>query len=87
MPPTPPDAKYDGMDPWQTSVETRLGQLHGSVEKLGEKIDAKTTAIESKIDSNFKWLIGAYALGFVALAGMMISGYLLLADKIGSLAH
>lgn len=76
LPPSPPSATYEGMDPWQSSVESRLGQLHGSVEKLSERMD-----------SNFKWLLGAYGVGFVVLAGMMISGYLLLADKIGHLAH
>lgn len=66
----------DPMDPWQTSVETRLGQLHSSIDRLGDRVD-----------SNFKWLLGAYGVGFVTLAGMMVAGYLMLADKIDMLAR
>lgn len=69
----------DGMDPWQTSVETRLGQIHTALE--GTRKD-----LGERIDSNFKWLLGAYGAGFVILAGMMVAGYLLLADKIAAIS-
>lgn len=50
----------DGMDLWQQSVETRLGQLHAD---LGE--------VSKKLDSRFLWLLGAFAAGFLALMSMI----------------
>ena len=29
----------EGMDPWQQTVETRLGQLHNALRDLGKKVD------------------------------------------------
>lgn len=68
------DGTFDGMDPWQTTVETRLGQLHSDV-----------SGLRKAVESNFRWLLGAYGAGFVILAGMLISGYLMLADKLDAL--
>lgn len=64
-------AHYGSMDPWQASVESRLTELRDDVRDLG-----------GKIDSNFKWVIG----GFVTLAGMIVSSYLLLAEKIAAIS-
>ena len=65
----------DGMDPWQQTVETRLGELRADVRSLGDKLDSK-----------FLWLMGAFGAGFIALAGMMMAGYLRLSDAISLLA-
>jgi len=75
------------MDPWQTSVETRLGQVHGSLERLGDKLDSNATSLSGKIDSNFRWLLGAYGIGMATVFGALIASYLLLADKIAALPH
>lgn len=48
-----------GMDPWQSSVETRLGQLHTGIEGL-----------RSDLNTKFLWLLGAIAASFVAIAGL-----------------
>lgn len=61
------DGTYDGMDPWQQSVENRLGQLHTDVRDLGKKVDA-----------NLMWMLG----GFITVLGALGSGFLWLADKL-----
>lgn len=62
LPPVPPSAILGGMDPWQSSVETRLGQLHTGIEGL-----------RSDLNTKFLWLLGAFGAGFIALAGLIIS--------------
>lgn len=69
------DGTSGGMDPWQTSVESRLGQLH-----------TDNSELRSALDSRFLWLLSAFAAGFIVLGGMMIVGYLNLADKIDKVA-
>jgi len=76
-----------GMDAWQTSVETRLGQLHGDLSGLSDKLDTQVDRLNDKIDNRFFWLLGTMGAGFVTLAGMMIAGYLKLADAIAVLPH
>lgn len=49
------DGTSDGMDPWQQSVETRLG------------------ALEGKLDNHLKWLLIAFAGGFIALGGLVLN--------------
>ena len=56
-----------GMDAWQQTVETRLGDLREDVRDLR---------------SDFRWTWGGLALGFVTLGGMLIAGYLRLADQL-----
>jgi hypothetical protein len=74
------DGTSGGMDSWQASVESRLGQLHTDVTEMRKDLGGK-------IDSNFKVLLGFYGGGFVILGGMIIVGYLRLADLIVALHH
>lgn len=57
----------DGMDPWQQTVETRLGQLHTDIRDVGKKVDA-----------HLFWTIGGFFTVLASLAG----GFLWLADKL-----
>lgn len=57
----------DGMDPWQQTVETRLGQLHADIRDVGKKVDA-----------HLFWTIGGFFTVLASLAG----GFLWLADKL-----
>jgi hypothetical protein len=54
-----------GMDPWQASVENRLGQLHEDVRGVRTRIDGVSSELGGKIYRNFKlnWT-GIMALGF-----------------------
>lgn len=76
----------DGMDAWQTSVESRLGQLHSDVSSLRTDLNGRIDGLSDRVDSNFKWLLGIYGAGFLTLAGMIIVGYLKLSDQIGDVA-
>jgi len=61
----------DGMGPWETSVETRLGSLGASVDRLGDRMDLR-----------FDTLIKAYAAGFVFVILAFAGGYFALSEKI-----
>lgn len=67
---------YDGMDPWQQTIETRLGELRMDVRGLGEKID-----------NRFFWLLGVFGGGFMAVLVALATGYLRLSDAIAALPH
>ena len=77
------------MDAWQTSVESRLGEirteihdLRGEISRLDIKIDGTTESLRRLIDSNFKWVLGAMASAFVVTVSAMASGFFWLADKL-----
>lgn len=82
-----------GMDPWQTSVETRLGQLHADVSQLRTDLLGRIDAVDGrlggrlddldrKIDNRFFWLLGTMGAGFVSLLGL----YLKLSDQLADIA-
>lgn len=62
-----PGGTSGGMDPWQQTVETRLGQLHTDIRDVGKKVDAQLL-----------WTIG----GFFAVLTSLAAGFLWLADKL-----
>lgn len=64
----------DGMDPWQQTVETRLGELRTDVRDLGKKVDG-----------HFMALMAALGTGFLILGGGLITAYLRLADAIAAI--
>lgn len=49
-----------GMDAWQQSVETRLGDLSTDIRDLGKKVDGLTM-----------WIVGAIATGFLVVLGLI----------------
>ena len=73
------------MDPWQTSVESRLGQLHTDINQVRTDLSSDIGKLSTRVDSGFRWLIGAYASGFVMMAGFVIGAYLLTSGKIEKL--
>jgi hypothetical protein len=77
----------DGMEPWQTSVEARLGQLHTDIGDVRTQLGGKIDKLDAKIDNRFLWLLGSFGLGFVLLASMMITGFLRLSDAIAAIHH
>lgn len=60
-----------GMDAWQASVENRLTAISSRLDGLG-----------TKIDSQFKWVLGVYGAGFTFLLGALTLGYFRLSDQI-----
>ena len=64
------------MEPWQSSVESRLGQLHGDIASLS-----------SKVDSNFRWLLGAYGTGVILILGALAGGFLSCGQGLLTAAH
>jgi hypothetical protein len=84
-PPLPPggvSGTYGGMDPWQQSVESRLGQIHGDIGGLRTDLGKRVDDLSRTVDSNFKWLLGSYGAGVVLILGALAGGFLYLADKI-----
>lgn len=66
------DSDGDGpMDPWQTSVESRLGELHADVSGLRDDVNRRFDRMSDKIDHHL-YMVGA---GFIALAGLMAKGF------------
>jgi hypothetical protein len=53
-----------GMDGWQASVETRLGELRSEI--MAQRVDAR---------SDFKQLFGAIIVVALGLAGLMAKGF------------
>lgn len=49
-----------GMDAWQQSVETRLGDLSTDIRDLGKKVDGLII-----------WIVGAIAAGFLVVLGLI----------------
>lgn len=72
----------DGMDAWQQSVETRLSGLAQDVRDLRASVDK----VSDRVDNRFFWLLGTFGAGFLILAGMLITGYLKLADAIAAVS-
>ena len=62
----------DGM--WQQSVESRLGDLSSRLE-----------ALRGDMNSDFRWTWAGIATMFVLLAGLAITGYLRLDDRLLSI--
>ena len=75
------------MEAWQTSVEARLGQLHGDLGAIRTSVETSSGKLDAKVDNRFFWLLGTLGVGFITLAGMMIAGYLRLADSIAAIHH
>jgi hypothetical protein len=56
---------YDGsMGMWMQSVENRLGRLEDAINLL-----------RSEVRTEVKWILGAFAVGFVTLLGVMAKGF------------
>lgn len=60
-----------GMDPWQTSVESRLAS-----------IDNRFGRLEDRLDSNFKVTWTGILAGFLLTWGGLITGFLLIIEKL-----
>ena len=59
------------MDPWQQSVENRLGQLDGHILDLRQDV----RGIRSDMGAQFRWLLGVLVAIFGALLGAMAKGF------------
>ena len=59
------------MDPWQQSVENRLGQLDGHILDLRQEI----RGMRSDMGTQFRWLLGMLVVIFGALLAMMARGF------------
>lgn len=64
-----------GMDPWQQTVETRLGELRQDVREL-----------RRDMDSSFRWTWGGMVASFLILAGMLIAGYFRIEESLQAIA-
>jgi len=76
QPPLPKSAgggTSDGMDPWQTSVEGRLGRIE-------DKLDGQFKWSLGAFGGGFAFLLVAFATGFLVLSAKLDNGF----DKIGS---
>lgn len=56
-----------GMEPWQQSVESRLGAYGQDIRDLRAAVDK----VGDKIETRFLWLLGTYGAGFLILAGLI----------------
>ncbi len=45
----------------------------GGMDAWQQSVETRLAALGSKIDSQSKWLLGAYAAGFVLLAGLIVN--------------
>jgi hypothetical protein len=52
------------MGMWMQSVENRLGRLEDAINLL-----------RSEVRTEVKWILGAFAVGFVTLLGVMAKGF------------
>ena len=59
------------MDPWQQSVENRLGQLDGHILDLRQEI----RGMRSDMGTQFRWLLGVLVVIFGALLAAMAKGF------------
>lgn len=59
-----PSGTFGGMDGWQASVETRLGELRSEI--MAQRADAR---------SEFKQIFGAIIFVALGLAGLMAKGF------------
>lgn len=55
---------YDGMDGWQQSVESRLGEVKSDIRDL-----------RSLINIHFLFVLAAIGGSFIALLGVMMAGF------------
>lgn len=79
-----------GMDAWQTSVESRLGQLHDDIGGLGKKVDGHFVFLLSAFAGGFLFLLGAGTTAYFRLDGKMdglVTKIDALTTAITALAH
>ena len=68
-----------------SSVDGSLKSLDASLKSVRDDLRAAEGYIRSEGSehkSDFRWIIGTFAAGFIILAGMFITGYLLVTAKI-----
>lgn len=59
------------MDPWQQSVENRLGQLDAHILDLRQEV----RGIRSDMGAQFRWLLGVLVVILGAPLGTMAKGF------------
>ena len=67
--------KYDAMDAWQTSVESRLSSIDGRLASLDGKADRHFTLLLSRMDRQFLITWAGMIAGFLGIAGLMARGF------------
>ena len=68
------------VNPWSRPRPTASGSLDQRVDTLERRVDGW----EQKQDSHFLWLLGAFAAGFLALAGLMLNRTDATNDRLGA---
>lgn len=64
LPPGDGGSTLDGMNAWQQTVETRLGEMRQDIRDVGKKVD-----------SHFVLTWGGLIIGFLGMAGLMAKGF------------
>lgn len=76
--------------PAPSTEHLRSGGGGGTSDGMGpweQSVEGRLTALGDKIDSLQRWLLVAFAAGFVALGGLILNRTDVLSDKIGSLGQ
>jgi archaellum component FlaC len=79
------DRRFDGIDKRFEAIDRRfdgIDRRFEAIDRRFEGIGRRFDALGQKTDANFRWSVGITLTSFVALSGMMITGFVTVLSRI-----